>query len=53
LTYDCRQALDKGFRSNGLGNLADEGIKILNRAAEDAVKTATPIFVKAVKEISF
>ncbi len=47
------QAVDKGLRSLGLGNLADEGIKVLNRAAEDAVKTATPIFVKAVKEITF
>ena len=36
-----------------MGNLADEGIKVLNRAAEDAVKTATPIFVNAVKEITF
>ncbi|UAM98772.1 DUF4197 domain-containing protein [Polaribacter litorisediminis] len=47
------QAVDKGLRTIGLGNLADEGIKVLNRAAEDAVKTATPIFVNAVKEISF
>ncbi|AUC85290.1 DUF4197 domain-containing protein [Polaribacter sp. ALD11] len=47
------QAVDKGLRSIGLGNLADEGIKVLNRAAEDAVKTATPIFVNAVKEITF
>lgn len=47
------QAVDKGLRKIGLGNLADEGIKALNRAAEDAVKTATPIFVNAVKEISF
>ena len=47
------QAVDKGLRRLGLGNLADEGIKVLNRAAEDAVKTATPIFVNAVKEISF
>jgi hypothetical protein len=47
------QAVDKGLRKIGLGNLADEGIKVLNRAAEDAVKTATPIFVNAVKEISF
>ena len=47
------QAVDKGLRQIGLGNLADEGIKVLNRAAEDAVKTATPIFVNAVKEISF
>ena len=47
------QAVDKGLRKIGLGNLADEGIKVLNRAAEDAVKTATPIFVNAVKDITF
>lgn len=47
------QAVDKGLRKIGLSNLADEGIKVLNRAAEDAVKTATPIFVDAVKEITF
>ncbi|WP_439130431.1 DUF4197 domain-containing protein [Polaribacter sp.] len=47
------QSVDKGLRKIGLGNLADEGIKVLNRAAEDAVKTATPIFVDAVKEITF
>jgi hypothetical protein len=47
------QAVDKGLRQIGLGNLADEGIKVLNRAAEDAVKTATPIFVNAVKDMSF
>ncbi|WP_405562535.1 DUF4197 domain-containing protein [Polaribacter sp. Asnod6-C07] len=47
------QAVDNGLRKIGLGNLADEGIKALNRAAEDAVKTATPIFVDAVKEITF
>ena len=47
------QAVDKGLRKIGLGNIADEGIKVLNRAAEDAVKTATPIFVNAIKEITF
>ncbi|ARV15192.1 DUF4197 domain-containing protein [Polaribacter sp. SA4-12] len=47
------QAVDKGLRQIGLGNLADEGIKVLNRAAEDAVKTATPIFVNAVKDMTF
>lgn len=47
------QAVDKGLRKIGLGNLADEGIKVLNRAAEDAVKTATPIFVNAVKDMTF
>ncbi len=47
------QKVDKGLRDIGLGNLADEGLKVLNRAAEDAVKEATPIFVTAVKEITF
>ncbi len=40
------QKVDKGLRDIGLGNVADEGLKVLNRAAEDAVKEATPIFVK-------
>jgi hypothetical protein len=47
------KAVDSGLRKIGLSNLADEGIKVLNRAAEDAVKTATPIFINAVKDISF
>ncbi|WP_428740822.1 DUF4197 domain-containing protein [Tenacibaculum sp.] len=47
------QAVDKGLRKIGLGSLADEGLKAINRTAEDAVKTATPIFVNAVKEITF
>lgn len=47
------QAVDKGLRKIGLSSVADEGIKVLNRAAEDAVKTATPIFVDAVKNITF
>ncbi|WP_136479874.1 DUF4197 domain-containing protein [Cognatitamlana onchidii] len=45
--------VDKTLRDIGLGNLADEGLKVLNRAAEDAVKEATPIFINAVKEIGF
>ncbi|WP_086478398.1 DUF4197 domain-containing protein [Arenibacter amylolyticus] len=47
------QKVDKTLRDIGLSNLADEGLKILNRAAEDAVKEATPIFVDAVKGITF
>ncbi len=47
------QKVDKTLRDIGLGSLADEGLKVLNRAAEDAVSEATPIFVNAVKEISF
>ncbi len=45
--------VDKALRDIGLSSLADEGLKVLNRAAEDAVKEATPIFVNAVKEITF
>ncbi|HSP82434.1 MAG TPA: DUF4197 domain-containing protein, partial [Gillisia sp.] len=45
--------VDKTLRDVGLSSLADEGLKVLNRAAEDAVKEATPIFVTAVKEITF
>lgn len=47
------QKVEKGLRAIGLGSLADEGIKAINRTAEDAVKTATPIFVNAVKDITF
>lgn len=53
LLPDELQKVEKGLRDFGLGSLADEGIKALNRAAEDAVKEATPIFVSAVKEMTF
>ena len=53
LLPDELQKVDKTLRSVGLGKLADEGLKVLNRAAEDAVGEATPIFVDAIKEISF
>ncbi len=46
------QKVDKALRSMGMSNLADEGIKSLNRAAEDAVKEATPIFVNSIKTMS-
>lgn len=47
------QKLDKTLRDVGLGSLADEGLKVLNRAAEDAVGEAIPIFVDAIKDITF
>lgn len=47
------QKVDKTLRQIGMGSLADEGLKVLNRAAEDAVKESTPIFVDAVKNMSF
>jgi hypothetical protein len=45
--------VDAGLRRIGLSSLADEGLKVLNRAAEDAVKEATPIFVDAVRNMTF
>ena len=45
--------VDAGLRKIGMSSLADEGLKVLNRAAEDAVKEATPIFVDAVRNMTF
>ena len=53
LLPDELKKVDSSLRKIGLGSLADEGIKALNRAAEDAVKEATPIFVDAVVNMSF
>lgn len=47
------QKVDAGLRKVGLGNLADQGLKLMNRAAEDAVKEAIPIFAGAVREMTF
>ncbi|WP_299013236.1 DUF4197 domain-containing protein [uncultured Polaribacter sp.] len=47
------QSVERALRKIGLGGLADEGVKALNNAASDAVKTATPIFVNAVQNMSF
>lgn len=47
------QKVDNTLRSIGLGSLSDEGVKLLNRAAEDAVTEAKPIFINAVKNLSF
>ena len=53
LLPDELRKVDKALRDIGLDNIADEGLRVLNRAAEDAVKEATPIFVDAVKGITF
>jgi hypothetical protein len=53
LLPDELKKVDKALRDIGLSSLADDGLKVLNRAAEDAVKEATPIFVDAVKGITF
>lgn len=46
------QKVDTKLRQLGMASLADEGIKVLNRAAESAVKEATPIFVNAITSMT-
>lgn len=47
------QRIDKALRSVGMGSLMDEGIVLLNRAAENAVVEATPIMLSAITNLSF
>jgi hypothetical protein len=47
------QKVEKSLRSLGMGKLVDNAILSMNRAAEDAAKSAAPIFINAVKGISF
>lgn len=44
--------IDMTLRSVGLGSLADQGVKLLNRAAEDAVTEAAPIFTNAITSMT-
>ena len=45
--------VENTLRQLGLGKLADQGIKALNQTAEQAVKEATPVFLNAIRDISF
>lgn len=45
--------VDATLRGIGMGNLADQGLLLLNRAAEDAVKEGVPIFANAITSMSF
>ena len=47
------QKAEKKLRSLGMGKLVDNAILSMNRAAEDASKSAAPIFINAVKQMSF
>lgn len=47
------QKVEKTLRTIGLGKQVDDAVLSMNRAAEDAAKSATPIFVNAVKQMSF
>jgi len=46
------EKVEKKLRSLGLGKQVDNAILSMNRAAEDAAKSATPIFVDAIKKMS-
>jgi hypothetical protein len=44
--------VEQRLRSIGLGSEVDKAILSMNRAAEDASKSATPIFINAIKQMS-
>jgi hypothetical protein len=44
--------VENTLRSVGLGRQVDNAILSMNRAAEDAAKSAAPIFVNAIKQMS-
>lgn len=45
--------VERALRKVGMGNLCDQLITSLNRAAEDAVKEARPLFTQAIKDMTF
>ncbi len=45
--------IDSALRNIGMSKLADDGLKAINRTAEDAVKEATPIFINAIAGMTF
>jgi len=47
------QKAEKALRRLGMNSLCDKVILSMNRAAEDAAKQAEPIFVDAIKHMSF
>jgi Protein of unknown function (DUF4197) len=46
------QKVEKTLRSMGMGKLVDDAIASMNHAAEDASKSAAPIFVNAIKSMT-
>jgi hypothetical protein len=46
------QNVEKTLRNLGMGKLVDDAILSMNRAAENASKSAAPIFVNAVKRMT-
>lgn len=46
------QDIEKKMRMFGMGKLVDNAVLSMNRAAEDASKSAAPIFLSAIKQMS-
>ncbi len=46
------QKIEKTLRDLGAGRLVDNAIEKINRAAEDAAKSAKPIFVSAIRQMT-
>lgn len=46
------QKVENTLRSVGLGSVVDKAILSMNRAAEDAAKSASPIFINAIKQMT-
>jgi hypothetical protein len=46
------EKVEKTLRNVGLGKQVDNAILSMNRAAEDAAKSAAPIFINAIKQMS-
>ncbi len=44
-------AVEKKLRAVGMGNLVDKAVLSMNRAAEDASKSAAPVFLAAIKNL--
>jgi len=53
LPKEAQSVVNKLSRVPGFKNAEEKVIKNLNEAAEDAAKSATPIFVSAIKEMTF
>lgn len=46
------EKVEKTLRSIGMGKLVDDAIVSMNRGAEEAAKSAAPIFINAIKQMS-
>lgn len=47
------QKIESTLRKAGMGKQVDDAILSMNRAAEDAAKSAAPIFTNAIRQMSF